>query len=302
MTVRRDGGRGAAARGLDDDEWVIPPQLAPFAPSLDALRRAQGDDFARQVADGLESMGADLERDLRGSDDSHVPDGPDPPIGVDDGVAEVSPDPSSLASELDGVADAGTVRALAELTLGRPDDPAPVSCEVGEGAEKLAAARTRADGDADGYRQWAQRMDSAIRAVEESRDEKRSADRLEVLSAGIDQAADVYEGSEGKTDGETVREELSKALDAARRVMAMGEPTGEQIDEALSALDKARDDVTRNMEAKRKADEEAGAETESQSQSGSRSWSPSQSYQTPNAGGSSSGSSDGGVVFRFLRR
>ena len=103
-------------------------------------------------------------------------------------------------------------------------------------------------------------LDKAVKAVEQSVEDKTLQDVKDALSKTIDSAQSTLDGSDGKVQDNTTRDELSKAIDTAKK--AMNGNDAEAMNTAKSDLDAKTKAVNDSVKAKEQADAEAQAQAE----------------------------------------
>ena len=103
-------------------------------------------------------------------------------------------------------------------------------------------------------------LDKAVKAVEQSVEDKTLADAKDALSKTIDSAQSTLDGSDGKVQDNATRDALSKALDTAKK--ALNGDDVEAMDTAKSDLDAKTKTVNNSVKAKEQADAEAQAQAE----------------------------------------
>ena len=103
-------------------------------------------------------------------------------------------------------------------------------------------------------------LDKAMKAVEQSVEDKTLADAKDALSKAIDSAQSTLDGSDGKVQDNATRDALSKAIDTAKK--AMDGDDVEAMNTAKSDLDAKTKTVNDSVKAKEQADAEAKAQAE----------------------------------------
>ena len=103
-------------------------------------------------------------------------------------------------------------------------------------------------------------LDKAVKAVEQSVQDKTLADAKDALSKTIDSAQSTLDGSDGKVQDNATRDALSKALDTAKK--ALDGDDVEAMDTAKSDLEVKTKAVNDSVKAKEQADAEAQAQTD----------------------------------------
>lgn len=103
-------------------------------------------------------------------------------------------------------------------------------------------------------------LDKAVKAVEQSVEDKTLQDAKDALSKTIDSAQSTLDGSDGKVQDNATRDALSKALDTAKK--ALNGDDVEAMDTAKSDLDAKTKTVNDSVKAKEQADAEAAAQAE----------------------------------------
>ena len=103
-------------------------------------------------------------------------------------------------------------------------------------------------------------LDKAVKAVEQSVQDKTLADAKDALSKTIDSAQSTLDGSDGKVQDNATRDELSKAIDTAKK--ALDGDDVEAMDTAKSDLEAKTNAVNNSVKAKEQADAEAAAQAE----------------------------------------
>ena len=102
-------------------------------------------------------------------------------------------------------------------------------------------------------------LDKAVKAVEQSVEDKTLADAKDALSKAIDSAQSTLDGSDGKVQDNTTRDALKTALDNAKK----GDVTSvDALDKLTAALNDAQTKVNDSVKAKEQADAEAQAQAE----------------------------------------
>ena len=102
-------------------------------------------------------------------------------------------------------------------------------------------------------------LDKAVKAVEQSVEDKTLADAKDVLSKTIDSAQSTLDGSDGRVQDNTTRDALKTALDNAKK----GDVTSvDALDKLTAALNDAQTKVNDSVKAKEQADAEAQAQAE----------------------------------------
>ena len=109
-------------------------------------------------------------------------------------------------------------------------------------------------------------LDKAMKAVEQSVEDKMLADAKDALSKMIDSAQSTLDGSDGKVQDNTTRDALSKAIDTAKK--AMDGDDAEAMNTAKSDLDAKTKAVNDSVKAKEQADAEAAANAAASANSG----------------------------------
>lgn len=103
-------------------------------------------------------------------------------------------------------------------------------------------------------------LDKAVKAVEQSVEDKTLQDAKDALSKTIDSAQSTLDGSDGKVQDNATRDALSKALDTAKK--ALDGDDVEAMDTAKSDLNAKTKTVNDSVKAKEQADAEAQAQAE----------------------------------------
>lgn len=103
-------------------------------------------------------------------------------------------------------------------------------------------------------------LDKAVKAVEQSVQDKTLADAKDALSKTIDSAQSTLDGSDGKVQDNATRDALSKAIDTAKK--ALDGDDVEAMNTAKSDLDAKTNAVNDSVKAKEQADAEAQAQAE----------------------------------------
>lgn len=102
-------------------------------------------------------------------------------------------------------------------------------------------------------------LDKAVKAVEQSVEDKTLQDAKDALSKTIDSAQSTLDGSDGKVQDNTTRDALKTALDNAKK----GDVTSvDALDKLTAALNDAQTKVNDSVKAKEQADAEAQAQAE----------------------------------------
>lgn len=134
-------------------------------------------------------------------------------------------------------------------------------------------------------------LDKAVKAVEQSVQDKTLADAKDALSKTIDSAQSTLDGSDGKVQDNATRDALSKVIDAAKKTL-----DGSNVDAMNTAkgdLDAKTKAVNDSVKAKEQADAEAQAQAEAATNAAA---SANTGYTGGYTGGGYSNSSSGGYT------
>ena len=132
-------------------------------------------------------------------------------------------------------------------------------------------------------------LSKAMKAVEQSVQDKTLADAKDALSKAIDSAQSTLDGSDGKVQDNATRDALSRALDSARK--ALDGDDAEAMDTAKSDLESKAKAVNESVKAKEQADAEAQAQAEAAANAAA---SANSGYSGYTGGGYSGGGYSGG--------
>ena len=100
-------------------------------------------------------------------------------------------------------------------------------------------------------------LDKAVKAVEQSVEDKTLQDAKDALSKTIDSAQSTLDGSDGKVQDNATRDALSKALETARKTLDGSDV--EAMDTAKSDVEAKANAVNESVKAKEQVDAEAQA-------------------------------------------
>ena len=135
-------------------------------------------------------------------------------------------------------------------------------------------------------------LDKAVKAVEQSVQDKTLADAKDALSKTIDSAQSTLDGSDGKVQDNATRDELSKAIDTAKK--ALDGDDVEAMDTAKSDLEAKTNAVNDSVKAKEQADAEAQAQAEAAAAAANATTSTGSGYTGYIGGGYTGGGYSGG--------
>ena len=177
-------------------------------------------------------------------------------------LQETVEDAQALLEETgeDQVADPQVLKSLKNAIDKAEDAKAADVSANGMLVWELLDAENAYDESTDGILDLDATLDKAMKAVEQSVEDKTLADAKDALSRMIDSAQSTLDGSDGKVQDNTTRDALSKAIDTAKK--AMDGDDAEAMNTAKSDLDAKTNAVNDSVKAKEQADAEAKAQAE----------------------------------------
>ena len=125
---------------------------------------------------------------------------------------------------------------------------------------ELLDAENAYDESTDGILDLDATLGKAMRAVEQSVEDKTLADAKDALSKTIDSVQSTLDGSDGKVQDNATRDALSKAIDTAKK--ALDGADVEAMNTAKSDLESKANAVNDSVKAKEQTDAEAQAQAE----------------------------------------
>ena len=160
------------------------------------------------------------------------------------------------------VADSTTIDTL-NAAVEKGQNPADTaSCDSNLSADQLKQQVKDMQGNVDTVTDQTDAINSAIKAVTASQKTADIETKKNNLSSAVSQAQATLNGSAGSVADENTRTALQTAITTANNVMNSSNPSDADIDNAISALQKAESDVNASMQAKQKADAEAKAKAD----------------------------------------
>ena len=217
----------------------------------------------------------------------------------------------ALAVKSGQVVDVKTLDALASEVTAFEKAPAMPFCD-GSSRQEARQAADKAQELLTARKDAIFSIDTAVKAVNTSRDAKTLADARNVLAQAVKDAQGAFDSSDGKVADTATRDRLREALDAANKVLAdesVKDP--KRYQDVRASLADPVNQVNESVNAKASADQaaaaaaaQAQAQAPAQSQprrrsssgSGSGSSSPRRSSGSPGSGSSNHGSTGSGTT------
>ncbi|MBT1174761.1 FIVAR domain-containing protein [Bifidobacterium sp. LC6] len=187
-----------------------------------------------------------------------------------------------------------TTRAALAKELKAPT-PEYEGC-VADDASGLNKAATTLDGQADWYAKHTKSLDKAVKRVNASKAAKTLDTAKTSLKSKLEEASKLLADSDGEVADNATRDNLMKAIDAARKLTDGNDPA--KLDQARKSVEDAMKQVNDSIQAKNDADKAAADAAAQQAAAAQSAASATPSYNTGSYGYSRNYGYSGGNTYR----